>query len=452
MFIQFIKVPFVAPFSIWDYAEGLAFGVSPSGEYVETEFAIDDFEKYATGFRRFFKGSGFWLTSGSTDQLSTYFVENFDKYPTGFFTSNSFLSSSFLYQGYNTIEGGRTGNLYFFENFSFANFPAYNTGEYQYDSLNKGITTLTRMTATGINTGYLSKETAFMIDEMKRYDTGIIIEDSLNKNISQIGYNNSSGLTTGGLNIFAYGFKETFETYATGSAYTGTWLLNGKTQIAYDIFGTNGNTYRQGATTSWLLNSGSLSGAFSNVYATVVTGIINSGVAVNTGKYFQYPHDVAFNVNDFTCEFWAYRAGDWPQENSRFVDKGWSNGFALDRANTTDQVKAEINGEQLPTTNIKLSRQVWTHLAWVRQGSTLYTYSGGAAYGEAQPCGSETLSGSYPFTFGANGSTAPYGEFFNGVLGEIRFWNYARTSGQISANYNTKVNPSSPGLLLYLSN
>jgi len=406
MFVNFIKVPFVSAFDLFAYAENMALGIFPSGEYIEAKIAIDNFESYLTGFRRFFSGSGYWLTSGSAQNLTSCFGDNFELYPTGGISGNA-LNGNFIYQGYSTEYGTRTGNL------------------------------------------FLSFD--LMSDNFGTYPTGTIEGNAFNKNKSVDSYTSTVGSVTGNANFLSNFVNDSFVSYPTGSSYEGEWLTLGLNRISYSYFGTSGSTYRPGQAGTWLPNSGSLSGFFTNFYSTIVPAVINSGVATNTGQYFQYPHNSAFNIGDFTCEFWVYRNGDWTQENSRFVDKGWNGGFALDRYITTDLVQAEINGELYYTTNIKLSPNLWTHFAWVRQGSTIYTYSGGAAYGESQACDSSILSGSYPFTFGANGSTAPYGEFFNGTLNEIRFWNYARSSGDIAANYNQQVSPSSPGLLLYLS-
>ena len=73
--IQYIKIPFVSAFSIDDYAEALALGISISGDYIEAGYAVDSFTGYLTGFNRFFSGSGYWLASGSSLALSRYLLE-----------------------------------------------------------------------------------------------------------------------------------------------------------------------------------------------------------------------------------------------------------------------------------------------------------------------------------------------------------------------------------------
>lgn len=152
MIINFIKIPFVSAFPLYNYVEGLAFGIAPSGEYIETRLAIDDFESYLTGFRTVFSGSGYWLTSGSTSQLTTYFNDNFVDYPSGIFQNNA-LNEGFIYQGYNSLQGATTGNLYVLSNYMDDGFENYSPGTYSGPFLSKGINYNGYNEFTGVQTG-----------------------------------------------------------------------------------------------------------------------------------------------------------------------------------------------------------------------------------------------------------------------------------------------------------
>lgn len=129
MFVNYFKVPFISAFSIDDYVESLTLGIAPSGEYIEGRVASDSFTGYLTGFNAFFSGSGYWLTSGSTQSISTYLNDMFSGYSSGDFRYNA-LNAGFIYQGYSVMSGSTTGNLYIISNQINDGFVNYPTGTY----------------------------------------------------------------------------------------------------------------------------------------------------------------------------------------------------------------------------------------------------------------------------------------------------------------------------------
>lgn len=129
MIINYIRVPFISAFSIDDYVESLTLGIAPSGEYIEGRVASDSFTGYLTGFNAFFSGSGYWLTSGSTQSISTYLNDAFSGYGLGDFRYNA-LNAGFIYQGYSVMSGSTTGNLYIISNQINDSFVNYPTGTY----------------------------------------------------------------------------------------------------------------------------------------------------------------------------------------------------------------------------------------------------------------------------------------------------------------------------------
>ena len=90
-----------------------------------------------------------------------------------------------------------------------------------------------------------------------------------------------------------------------------------------------------------------------------------------------------------------------------------------------------------------ISASTWYHIAIVRSGTTLSYYINGVA---GTPTTLNSFSGTFAFAnlgSGSAGSTADI------TLDEVRLWNVARTSGQIAANWNQTMNPSTSGLVAY---
>lgn len=79
----------------------------------------------------------------------------------------------------------------------------------------------------------------------------------------------------------------------------------------------------------------------------------------------------------------------------------------------------------------------WTHLATTYDGSSLRLYVNGAQVGTRAITGSMATSTS-PLRIGGN---APWGEYFHGLIDEVRLFNRARTAAEIQADMNAPVDP-----------
>lgn len=100
-FINWIKVPFPEAVNTFNLSDNFLYSVSLTGFYQAIPYADDDFEKYATGIRSFFSGSGNWMGSGfsiqSPAQFNYYFYDGFENYATG--TTSGFFNSGYLNSG-----------------------------------------------------------------------------------------------------------------------------------------------------------------------------------------------------------------------------------------------------------------------------------------------------------------------------------------------------------------
>lgn len=125
--IQYIKVPFILAFDIDAYSEALALGIAPSGSYIEIPFALESFVSYPVGFRNSYSGSGYWLRSGSSVDLSVRLEERF-LYPSGYYDGN-FLASGTMYRIF-AITGLTTGSTVLMQKYLNDNFANYFSGFY----------------------------------------------------------------------------------------------------------------------------------------------------------------------------------------------------------------------------------------------------------------------------------------------------------------------------------
>jgi chitodextrinase len=87
-----------------------------------------------------------------------------------------------------------------------------------------------------------------------------------------------------------------------------------------------------------------------------------------------------------------------------------------------------------------LQANVWTHLAQSYDGSTLRLYVNGTQVASASITGTLVTS-SYPLEIGGD---SIFGQFFEGVIDEVRVFNVARTPTQIQSDMNTPVGASVP--------
>lgn len=82
-----------------------------------------------------------------------------------------------------------------------------------------------------------------------------------------------------------------------------------------------------------------------------------------------------------------------------------------------------------------LPTNAWTHLAATYDGSNLRIYVNGVEAG-ITPVTGPMVTSTLPLRIGGN---ALWGEFFRGVIDEVRIYNRARSASEIGNDMNTPV-------------
>jgi glucose/arabinose dehydrogenase len=106
-------------------------------------------------------------------------------------------------------------------------------------------------------------------------------------------------------------------------------------------------------------------------------------------------------------------------------------------ARPTGQVN--IGGEQNAIGTAQLPLNAWSHLATTYDGATMRLYVNGTQVA------SKAQTGSIPVTTGPLriGGNTIWGEYFSGLIDEVRVYNRALTASEIGTDMNTPVAPSS---------
>jgi hypothetical protein len=79
---------------------------------------------------------------------------------------------------------------------------------------------------------------------------------------------------------------------------------------------------------------------------------------------------------------------------------------------------------------------VWTHVALTYDGSQLRLYVNGVQVASKARAGAIQTPGSNPLWIGGN---VPYGEYFRGVIDEVRVYSRALSAGEIQTDMATPL-------------
>jgi hypothetical protein len=156
-------------------------------------------------------------------------------------------------------------------------------------------------------------------------------------------------------------------------------------------------------------------------------------------------------TGDLTVELW-FKTPSHNQSNElaligRSADQGGNFPFNVRLKAFAERLEFnEIVGYATQTQQLSLSgttANTWNHAAFTRSGRTVQGYLNGVAVGSPT-----VFTGSASGT--AHAVTVGWGEYlgyFPGRLDEVRIWNVARTSGEISSYYDKKASGSETGLV-----
>jgi concanavalin A-like lectin/glucanase superfamily protein len=152
------------------------------------------------------------------------------------------------------------------------------------------------------------------------------------------------------------------------------------------------------------------------------------------------PHDTTLNLNSsMTLEAWVRPSALGTVRTVVTKDQPGTSSYAL-LANTA----ASVPSANVFTTSAldavgpaSLGLGTWTHLAQTWDGSTLKLYVDGAEV-SSRPTTGALLTGTGQLRIGGS-STA--GQFFSGLVDEVRVFSRVRTAAEIAADMNAAVKP-----------
>ncbi|MBP6031842.1 MAG: LamG domain-containing protein, partial [Crocinitomicaceae bacterium] len=159
--------------------------------------------------------------------------------------------------------------------------------------------------------------------------------------------------------------------------------------------------------------------------------------------------DIIENLSDVTMEAWVYWEGSSLAHSEIFAKDGISS-MAITSAN---KLHANFGDGSIWIAGLDSQNPIplnkWTHVAVTRQGGTVKMFINGVQDG-ATTTNNATGQNSSPRIIGGKmvgASTA--NTLFNGRIDELRFWNIARTTPQISSNLTTQFQGNETNLLAY---
>jgi hypothetical protein len=182
-------------------------------------------------------------------------------------------------------------------------------------------------------------------------------------------------------------------------------------------------------------NVGTLSGA-----AWAAQGLYGSALSFNGGSMVRVPGSASLNVTSaMTLSAWVQPTVN--QSGFRTILQREPYAYFLNASNHHAPLLPSGGGvfgggvvwETGPTPN---AVGAWTHVALTYDGSSIRVFQNGVQVGIAAASGAiETNSN--PLSIGGN---APYGEFFTGLIDDVRVYNRALTPQDIQADMNTPLN------------
>ncbi|NOZ35672.1 MAG: T9SS type A sorting domain-containing protein [Chlorobi bacterium] len=174
-----------------------------------------------------------------------------------------------------------------------------------------------------------------------------------------------------------------------------------------------------------------------------------------TDDFVSVPNNSALKLSgSFTVECWFYAYPPLKKGNQDIISKhansGGRTGYALEY-NGTSITAVAGTGASWQTVSRAVTNEQWHHVAMVYEnnskvgGNQLYLYV------DENPINSVTftdniLSNNQDLYIGASQF---YDNYFYGMIDEVRIWNFARSSGDISNDMNVEIDPQSAGLIAY---
>ncbi len=186
--------------------------------------------------------------------------------------------------------------------------------------------------------------------------------------------------------------------------------------------------------------------------AAAASGKMGNAVALDgNGDYLLIPASPALDVQSFTVEAWIKPAAatSAPTIFMRGDNSGYNEIYlGLTNASTVDT--ALDNRTYRFSGSTDLLDGNWHHVALVfdQAAGTLTCYVDGTVYGTPQNVTATLDFGASHALIGADFDrfNSGLGNYFNGLIDEVRLWNTARSAAEINAAMNTPIAGTEPGL------
>lgn len=178
---------------------------------------------------------------------------------------------------------------------------------------------------------------------------------------------------------------------------------------------------------------------------------IDHYLQVNTngsaGQYAEGPASTYPNVStNATWELWIYPTSFVSGTGGKnYLSKENSFTFGVNSGTYQWAMHNGSNWFGWADTAIPAKLNAWTHVAWVKSGTSIKLYLNGQVAYEANSAPSTLGQNNSPFRIGDRVNT----EFFQGRVDEVRVWDVARTADQISQNFHKRVAGDEAGLRGY---
>lgn len=147
-------------------------------------------------------------------------------------------------------------------------------------------------------------------------------------------------------------------------------------------------------------------------------------------------------LSDLTIELWVKITDT--NLYGRIMDCNYITGIAIACQGSNNFSFTGLNAwGDFSSTSGTLPLNTWKHIAGVRQGSNFKIYVNGVV-DVSTSCATNAFSAQNPWYI-AGGQA----ELSAGLSSDLRFWNYARSAAEISANFSTRLSGAESGLLMY---
>jgi len=177
-----------------------------------------------------------------------------------------------------------------------------------------------------------------------------------------------------------------------------------------------------------------------------------------SGDMISVSHNANFNLNNVTVELWMKPNSNLAGKSVSFLRKEGSarTPFILEQLynnsnSGTEELFMWVNNGSSWNKNtraaynkVAFSPGMWHHLAGTYDGSTIKLYWNGQLISERRYTGGPD-SNTSPLYIGSSGSD----RWFDGLIDDVRIFNYVRTHAEIAATTNIVLTGNEPGLVGY---